>query len=267
MSMSKTLLSGRAQLIRAGRCGCSSAGSRGFSTVPGSSAPAERCGYPVVPGAARRLPGIPLGAAAAHVLRPVFVNDSATNPPHDRAHATLQRVFGYAQFRGPQEAIVDHVTAGGDALVLMPTGGGKSLCYQIPAAIRRCCPAWLSCRSCCGNLVTQALASASGHQHQRIAAGRHVVDDRLLRPTKLRVTEYALQRRMGAVMRRICSGVVHEYGPQVRARRPPRAECREAGVPRRERQDNRSAQPARCCRARWRNPVNPLTNTHSDLRV
>jgi ATP-dependent DNA helicase RecQ len=48
----------------------------------------------------------------------------------------LREVFGYAQFRGPQQAIVDHVTAGGDALVLMPTGGGKSLCYQIPAIAR-----------------------------------------------------------------------------------------------------------------------------------
>jgi ATP-dependent DNA helicase RecQ len=48
----------------------------------------------------------------------------------------LNRVFGYGAFRGDQQAIVDHVTAGGDALVLMPTGGGKSLCYQIPALVR-----------------------------------------------------------------------------------------------------------------------------------
>ncbi|WP_169748371.1 DNA helicase RecQ [Xenophilus azovorans] len=48
----------------------------------------------------------------------------------------LQDVFGYAQFRGAQRDIVHHVTAGGDALVLMPTGGGKSLCYQIPAIAR-----------------------------------------------------------------------------------------------------------------------------------
>jgi ATP-dependent DNA helicase RecQ len=49
----------------------------------------------------------------------------------------LQTVFGYPHFRGPQHDIIEHVTAGGDALVLMPTGGGKSLCYQIPAIARQ----------------------------------------------------------------------------------------------------------------------------------
>ncbi|WP_180683882.1 DNA helicase RecQ [Tepidicella baoligensis] len=48
----------------------------------------------------------------------------------------MRDVFGYERFRGPQQAIVEHVGAGGDALVLMPTGGGKSLCYQIPAIVR-----------------------------------------------------------------------------------------------------------------------------------
>ena len=48
----------------------------------------------------------------------------------------LQRVFGHAGFRGPQQAIIEHIAAGNDALVLMPTGGGKSLCYQVPALLR-----------------------------------------------------------------------------------------------------------------------------------
>ncbi len=48
----------------------------------------------------------------------------------------LRRVFGYPGFRGAQEAVIRHIIAGGDALVLMPTGGGKSVCYQIPALCR-----------------------------------------------------------------------------------------------------------------------------------
>ena len=51
--------------------------------------------------------------------------------------AILREVFGYSAFRGQQAAVVEHVTAGGDALVLMPTGGGKSLCYQVPAIARQ----------------------------------------------------------------------------------------------------------------------------------
>ncbi|MEU6743044.1 DNA helicase RecQ [Streptosporangium sandarakinum] len=57
-------------------------------------------------------------------------------PEVSDAARVLQRVFGYPSFREGQQEIIDHVVAGGDALVLMPTGGGKSLCYQIPALVR-----------------------------------------------------------------------------------------------------------------------------------
>ena len=54
----------------------------------------------------------------------------------DAAAEVLHRVFGYNSFRGQQQEIIEHVCAGGDAIALMPTGSGKSLCYQIPALVR-----------------------------------------------------------------------------------------------------------------------------------
>ncbi|MFJ7209352.1 DNA helicase RecQ [Streptomyces sp. NPDC098789] len=58
------------------------------------------------------------------------------SPEISDALQVLHRVFGYSSFRGAQQEIIEQVVGGGDALVLMPTGGGKSLCYQIPALVR-----------------------------------------------------------------------------------------------------------------------------------
>src|SRR3982751_6627480 len=65
-----------------------------------------------------------------------FVRDQAAPASMAQARELLRRMFGHPDFRGQQAQVVEQVLAGGDALVLMPTGGGKSLCYQVPALLR-----------------------------------------------------------------------------------------------------------------------------------
>jgi len=71
---------------------------------------------------------------------------------NDTPNKILRDVFGFPKFRGNQESVIEHVTRGGDALVLMPTGGGKSLCYQIPAL----------CRSGLGIVISPLIALMQG---------------------------------------------------------------------------------------------------------
>ena len=99
----------------------------------------------------------------------------------------LLDIFGYAEFRGPQEAIINHVSSGGDALVLMPTGGGKSLCYQIPALARQQA----------GHGVTIVISPLIALMHDQVGALLEAgVDAAYLNSSLTAEASYALEKRL-----------------------------------------------------------------------
>ena len=99
----------------------------------------------------------------------------------------LHDIFGYTEFRGPQEAIINHVSAGGDALVLMPTGGGKSLCYQIPALARQQT----------GHGVTIVISPLIALMHDQVGALLEAgVDAAYLNSSLTAEASYALEKRL-----------------------------------------------------------------------
>ena len=99
----------------------------------------------------------------------------------------LHDIFGYTEFRGPQEAIINHVSSGGDALVLMPTGGGKSLCYQIPALARQQA----------GHGVTIVISPLIALMHDQVGALLEAgVDAAYLNSSLTAEASYALEKRL-----------------------------------------------------------------------
>jgi ATP-dependent DNA helicase RecQ len=99
----------------------------------------------------------------------------------------LLNIFGYTEFRGSQEAIINHVSEGGDALVLMPTGGGKSLCYQIPALARQQA----------GHGVTIVISPLIALMHDQVGALLEAgVDAAYLNSSLTSEASYALEKRL-----------------------------------------------------------------------
>ncbi|MFZ5492982.1 MAG: DNA helicase RecQ [Pseudomonadota bacterium] len=112
----------------------------------------------------------------------------------------LARVFGYHAFRGQQAAIIDHVVGGGDALVIMPTGGGKSLCYQVPALVRDGVGVVVSPLIALMDDQVAALRElgvASAALHSGLPAGEAAAIERDLLAGRLKVVYLAPERLVG----------------------------------------------------------------------
>jgi len=112
----------------------------------------------------------------------------------------LTRVFGYHAFRGEQAAIIDHVVAGGDALVIMPTGGGKSLCYQVPALVRGGVGVVVSPLIALMDDQVAALGElgvAAAALHSGLPAGEAAAIERELLAGRLKVVYMAPERLVG----------------------------------------------------------------------
>lgn len=97
---------------------------------------------------------------------------------HEQAHSLLKKFYGYNAFRSGQLEIISHVASGGDALVLMPTGGGKSICYQLPALMADGCAVVVSPLIALMEDQTAALV-ANGIPAAAIHSGRPEMDNRL----------------------------------------------------------------------------------------
>ena len=108
----------------------------------------------------------------------------------ENPHSILKKVFGYDSFRPGQEEIVSRLLAGQDVLAVMPTGAGKSICYQVPALLL---PGITIVVSPLVSLIADGFARAGGHDRQHILSGQQAADDLLLPGAEAVVAENFFQ--------------------------------------------------------------------------